>query len=98
LGILDRGHLDGHRDRPAALGDANRLESFHWSSLAYQAEDMILFREAIRGDQRRDRFSDNFMAPITQQALGAFIPGLDHAVEVLGDYRLPGGLHDRCEA
>jgi hypothetical protein len=60
-------------------------------------EDPGLFRAQVREYDHGDRFADRFLFGVAERALGARIPALHDAVEVLADDRIVGGFDDAGE-
>jgi len=56
-----------------------------------------LFVHAIPRDQDGHRLADGFLGRIAEHPLGAAIPGLDDAVEILADNGVVGRLDDGRE-
>jgi hypothetical protein len=80
----------------AALVDAP--ERYPWSSAqAIAAAYPRLFVHAIPRDQDGHRLADGFLGRIAEHPLGAAIPGLDDAVEILADNGVVGRLDDGRE-
>jgi hypothetical protein len=56
-----------------------------------------LLVDALRRDQDGHRLAGGFLGRIAEHALGAAIPGLDDAVEILADNGVVGRLDDGRE-
>src|SRR5256885_2271705 len=61
-------------------------------------EDVRLFVQAIQRDQHGDRLAENFFSSVTKDALGAFVPASNHAVEVFADDGVIGRFDDGRQA
>src|SRR5579883_3571280 len=56
-----------------------------------------LFVEPIGRNDERDRFAYRLLGTVSEEALGAVVPSLDDAVEILADDGIVRGFDDRGE-
>ena len=77
------------------LGDANGLVVLDALASSNPSEHVLLSREAIGGNNRRDGPTDHLRRGVAEHLLGATIPRLHDAVEILADDRVVGGVDDR---
>ena len=82
----------------AVLVDADGLEVIHAFAEAQAGEDGRLFVDAIGRHKDGDRFADDFVGGPAEDALRTGVPGLNDAVEILGDDGVVGGFDDGGEA
>ena len=78
---------------PQPLG----LEVFDPLSGLQAGDDLVLFGDAVGGDDQGDVAADGLLGGVAEQPLGAGVPALDDAVQRLADDGIVGGLDDRCE-
>src|SRR4029079_10867230 len=90
-------HGQRNVDRRAVLALPNGFEVLDREAGANASHDFGLSVEAVLGNDDRDRLADDFVGGIPENPLGAAVPGLDDAVEILTDDRVVRRGHDGGE-
>ena len=90
---------DGERDpqETATVVPALRLEVIHAAPGLETRDDLVLFGDAIVGNDQRDMAADGLLGGVPEQALGAGVPALNDAVERLPDDRVVRRFDDGGE-
>src|SRR6202007_50503 len=60
-------------------------------------DDFNFFVAELRRDDGGDWLPNDFLLPVTEDPLGAFIPALDNSVQILADNSIVGRFHDGCK-
>jgi hypothetical protein len=61
------------------------------------AEQLVLLGVQVLRDETKDGLADDLLDRVAEDALGSGIPTSDSAIEVLADYGIVGGFHDRSQ-
>ena len=64
-------------------------------ALSEAIEDFGFFVQPVRRNKQCDRFANDLFSRIAEESLCSRIPALDNCIEVFGDNRVSGELHDR---
>ena len=95
---LDRGDGHGHVDPAPVLGHPHRLQVLHALAAQHTLQNLLFLLNPLRRQQQRDWLADDLLRPVAEQPLGPCVPGLDDAVEVLGQDGIVGRLNDRRQS
>src|SRR5215831_18103105 len=80
--------------RTAVLAQINRFVAKDRLVLAEAFDNPQLLIVAIRTDQNRDRFADNFISAVTKKPFRSLVPAGDYFVEIFAYYRISRTFDD----
>src|SRR5580704_14815951 len=66
----------------------------HSFALLQAGDNLGLFIETIRWDERRHRFADNLVSGVAEEPLRAFVPACDDAVQIFANDGVVGRIDD----
>ncbi len=92
--VLDRGDGHGHVEPSAVLGQPHGLQVLDALAVPHAIQDLLFLLDPLRRQQQRDRLADDLLRPVAEEAFCPRVPGLDDAVEVLGEDGIVGRLDD----
>ena len=96
-GVLDGRDRQGDRDQIAVLRDADGLEMLDAFAPPDAVQDQRHVLLVPGRHQGRDGLPDDLCRLVSEEALGPRVPGRDDPLQVLGDDRVLGGIHDGDE-
>src|SRR5437762_14174625 len=96
--IIDGRNGQRNVERAAVLSAVYRLVTNNALAPADPFHDSQLFVLAIRRDQDRDRFADNFSSGVAKEPFRFFVPTGDPFIEIYAYDRVTGGLNNRSQA
>ena len=81
--------------RQAVLLDLG-ARRFYIFDMVLHPQDVVFLVPAFRGNNRTNRPADHFLRGVAEDSLGATIPRLHRAFEVLADDGIVGAFDDGC--
>src|SRR5439155_2713363 len=86
-----------NRDQGSVLAPADRLEMFDGFTAPDFGKNLVFFRLAFRRNDQTDGLTDDFVSAVSEDPLGATVPGGDDAVQIFADDRVLARGDDRRE-
>ena len=92
--ILHRRYGQRNIDSLAAFREADRFIMLDALTGSQSLQNLPLFTVQLRGNNDRNRLSNDFCFRISKNTLRASVPTGDHSVKILGDDPIVGRLHN----